>query len=70
VLSPVPGPRTNGGPPPGGPPGTSKTHCRGRFYPSRVGQRDGRGALPDWAVPGHLPGVQELDQDARAVHPL
>ena len=33
-------------------------------------QRDGRGALPDRAVSRRLPGVQALDQDARAVHLL
>ena len=33
-------------------------------------QRDRRGALPDRAVPRHLPGVQALDQDARALHLL
>ena len=33
-------------------------------------QRDRRGALHDRAVPRRLPGVQALDQDARAVHLL
>jgi hypothetical protein len=33
-------------------------------------QRHGRGALPDRAAPRHLPGVQALDQDARALHLL
>ena len=33
-------------------------------------RRDGRGALPDRAVPGHLSGLQALDQDARAVRLL
>src|SRR5580704_8216058 len=33
-------------------------------------RRDRRGALLDRAVPRHLPGVQALDQDARAVHLL
>ena len=33
-------------------------------------QRDGRGALPDRAVPGRLPAVQALHQDARAVRVL
>src|ERR1035438_6041624 len=33
-------------------------------------QRDRRGALPEQAVPRHLPDVQALDQDARALHLL
>ena len=33
-------------------------------------QRDRRGALPGGAVPGRLPRVQALDEDARAVRPL
>ena len=33
-------------------------------------QRDGRGALSGRAVPGQLPGVQALDEDARAVRLL
>src|SRR5581483_6081680 len=33
-------------------------------------QRDRRGAQPHRAVPRHLPGVQALDQNARAIHLL
>jgi protein-S-isoprenylcysteine O-methyltransferase Ste14 len=33
-------------------------------------QRRGRGAFPDGAVPGRLPGIPELDEDARPVRPL